>query len=93
MGETGESVLWPRPELLLLLLLMAIPLELLPLCCAMVAASVGRSNDLEAASAAGLEVGLVGTGFRLIAAAASGAVGISRTDGILGLRGPVFGGD
>lgn len=67
----------------------AIPLELLPLCWAMAATSVGRSKDRDAASAAGLVDGLVGIGFRLIVAA-SGVEGTSRTRGILGLRGPEF---
>jgi hypothetical protein len=78
--------------LLLLLLLIAMPLELLPLCCAMAVVNVGRSRDRDATSAAGLVMGLVGTGLRLMVAP-RGSAGISRTEGMLGLRGPVLGGD
>lgn len=97
IGETGESVVCRRAEVLLLALalLSARPLEELPLCCAAVLArSVGRRRDAEAAFAAGLEMGLEGRGLRLmLAPAINGVAGVSTTEGMLGRRGPVFGGD
>lgn len=67
----------------MLRLLIAAPLELLPLLCGIV--SDGRSKDRDAASAAGLLVGLVARGFRLMVAMA-GTGGISMCNGVLSLR-------
>ena len=82
MGEDRSSDWYPRPEDVLTLLTAA-PLELLPLLFGI--ASDGRSKDRDAASAAGLLVGLVATGFRLMVAIA-GTGGMSMCNGVLSLR-------
>jgi len=85
-----ESSDWyPWPELLDKLET-ARPEELLPLWSALLYAREGRRRPREA-SAAGLLMGLVGTGLRFMLATA-GTGSVSRVD-IPGLRGPVFGGE
>jgi hypothetical protein len=91
MGEMGtESSDWySRPELVDMLET-ARPEELLPLWSALLYAREGRRRPRDA-SAAGLLIGLVGTGLRFMLAAA-GTGSMSNAD-MPGLRGPVLGGE
>jgi hypothetical protein len=91
MGEMGaESSEWYSFPELEDKLETARPEELLPLWSAVLCARDGRRRPRDA-SAAGLLIGLVGTGLRFMLATA-GTGSMSRADAP-GLRGPVFGGE
>jgi hypothetical protein len=93
IGEIGaeSSERYVRAEFEDKLLTARLEEPLLPLWSAVLCASVGRRRPRDA-SAAGLVVGLLGTGLRRMDTIAVGTGSISRAD-TPGLRGPVFGGE
>jgi hypothetical protein len=93
IGDMGaESSEWyVRAEFELRLLTTRLEEPLLSLWSAVLCASFGRRRPRDA-SAAGLVVGLVGTGLRRMDAMAAETGSMSRAD-TPGLRGPVFGGE